>query len=122
MSGLARRLAATAVLCGAAGYLAAAAVAQLSPQRVELVASKFHFSATEIRVRRGRPVTVALSSNDFVHGFALPDFNVRADGVPGKIVEFTFTPDRTGRFIFLCDNFCGEDHDRMSGFLIVSAD
>jgi cytochrome c oxidase subunit 2 len=34
-------------------------------------------------------------------------------------VEVTFTPDRAGRFVFLCDNFCGEGHDRMTGFLLV---
>ena len=28
-------------------------------------------------------------------------------------------PDRAGRFVFLCDNFCGEGHDRMTGFLVV---
>ena len=47
---------------------------------------------------------------------------MRVDLVPGKTVELTFTPDRAGRFVFLCDNFCGEGHDRMTGFLVVTED
>jgi cytochrome c oxidase subunit 2 len=89
-------------------------------RRIELAAKKFEFSATEIRVRKGEQVTLVLRTEDFAHGFSVPDFNVRADLVPGKAVEITFTPDRAGRFDFLCDNFCGEDHDHMSGFVVVT--
>jgi cytochrome c oxidase subunit 2 len=77
---------------------------------------------SEIRLRKGRPVTFVLTGTDFVHGFAVPDFGVRADVVPGKVTRVTITPERTGRFHFLCDNFCGEGHDRMSGFLVVTED
>ena len=100
---------------------AALAYASATPgQRIEVKATKFDFTAKEIRVRKGRPVTLVLTTPDFVHGFALPDFNARVDLVPGKTVELTFTPDRAGRFVFLCDNFCGEGHDRMTGFLVVT--
>ncbi len=107
-----------AAVCGPAGYYAAAAAE--SPQRIALTATKFHFSATEIRVKKGRPVTLVLTTPDFVHGFAIPDLNVRVDLIPGKTVEVRFTPDRTGRFVFLCDNFCGEGHEKMTGFLTVT--
>lgn len=108
---------AAALLLGAAGaYRAAAAV----PERIALGAAKFEFSATEIRVRKGRAVTLVLKSEDFPHGFSIPDFGVRVDLVPGKTVELTFTPDRAGRFAFLCDNFCGEGHDRMTGMVVVT--
>ena len=112
-----RRALAAVLLCGAAGaYRAAAAV----PERIALGAAKFEFSAAEIRVRKGRAVTLVLSSADFPHGFSIPDFGVRVDLVPGKTVELTFTPDRAGRFVFLCDNFCGEGHDRMTGIVVVT--
>ena len=70
----------------------------------------------------GVPVTLVLSSADFVHGFAIPDLGVRVDLVPGKTVELALTPDREGRFVFLCDNFCGEGHEEMSGALVVTGD
>lgn len=108
-----------AAVCACAGYYAAAATGA-GARRVALTAVKFEFSTPEIRVRKGQPVTLELTALDFAHGFSLPDFNVRADLVPGRKVEVTFTPERAGRFVFLCDNFCGEAHDDMSGYLIVT--
>jgi cytochrome c oxidase subunit 2 len=110
---------AAVVFGGATGYFAAAAAGERGA-RVELAASKFEFSAREIRVRKGHAVTFVLSASDFVHGFSVPDFHVRTDLVPGKAVEVTFTPHKAGRFVFLCDNFCGEGHDHMSGVLVVT--
>ena len=69
---------------------------------------------------KGARLTFVLTTPDFVHGFSVPDFGVRIDLVPGKTVELTFTPDSAGRFTFLCDNFCGDAHDRMTGTLIVT--
>lgn len=118
---LAGRLLAVAVAFGAAGFgIGRAAGDAATGARVAVVARKFDFSQTEIRARKGEPVTLVLSTTDFVHGFSLPDLGVRVDLIPGKPVVLTLRPDRAGRFVFLCDNFCGEDHDRMSGVLVVS--
>ena len=38
---------------------------------------------------------------------------------PGKGVELTLRSPPPGRFIYLCDNFCGDQHDRMNGVLTV---
>lgn len=113
--------AALAALAAVAGRAVAQADAPLD-QRVELVASKFQFSVTEIHARTGRPLTIVLTSTDFTHGFAIPELGVRADAVPGRVTQIRLTPSRAGRFVYLCDNFCGEGHDRMTGTLIVSAD
>ena len=122
MRGRLLQFAAIAAVAGLAGYYAAALAAAAAPERIELTATKFTFSSRQINVRVGRPVTFVLSSPDFVHGFAVPDFDVRKDIIPGKAAEVTFTPDRAGRFIFLCDNFCGEGHDQMAGVLVVTGD
>ena len=118
----AARLAAVAAICAALGYVAGSVASAGSGKRIPLAAKKFEFSVTEIRTRVGVPVTLVLSSADFVHGFAIPDLGVRVDLVPGKTVEFALTPDREGRFVFLCDNFCGEGHEEMSGVLVVTGD
>lgn len=109
-----------AALGGIAGYGATQARAQ-TPQRIALKAQKFEFTPAEITVRRGHPVTLVLTALDFDHGFSLPDFKLRGDFIPGREIELTFTPDKSGRFLFVCDNFCGEGHDDMSGVLIVTA-
>src|SRR5262245_35967176 len=111
---------AVAAVCGPSGYYAASAAQDVGAQRITLTGTKFDFSTKEIGVKRGRPVTLVLTTSDFAHGFNVPDFNVRVDLIPGKTVEVTFTPDRAGRFVFLCDNFCSEGHDRMSGLLVLT--
>lgn len=118
------RYAAALVACAAAAhYLAAAAraaTADAAAVRIELTAKKFEFAPKALHVKKGSRVTLVLASPDFVHGFSVPDFNVRADGIPGKTVEVSFVADKAGQFIYLCDNFCGEGHDTMTGFLIVT--
>jgi cytochrome c oxidase subunit 2 len=88
--------------------------------RIHVDAQKFVFAPQEIKVKKGQRVTIVLTSPDFVHGFSVPDFKARADGVAGKSVEVTFVADKAGKFVFLCDTFCGEHHDRMSEFLMVT--
>jgi cytochrome c oxidase subunit II len=109
-----------AAAAGSGGYLAAGALDERPAIRLVVNAQKYDWGSTEIRVRKGERVTLALTTTDFVHGFSIPDFGVRVDLVPGRTVEVVFAADRTGRFAFLCDNFCGEGHDRMSGFLVVT--
>lgn len=111
---------AIALVAGASGGYIASASFGTQPARVTLSAKKYDFSVTEIRLKKGEPVTFELSTPDFPHGFSVPDFGVRADLVPGRKVEVTFTPDKAGRFVFLCDNFCGDAHERMTGFLVVT--
>ena len=105
---------------GTVAGLAGLAAGQPAPLRIDVVARKFEFTPAEISVAVGRPVTLILSSLDFTHGFSLPEFELRADCVPGKTIELSFMPNRPGRFGYVCDNFCGEGHDDMSGMLIVN--
>jgi len=55
-----------------------------------------------------------------VMGFNAPDLKLRADIIPGEVARVRFTPDRAGTFPFLCDIFCGEGHEGMSGKIVVT--
>jgi len=44
------------------------------------------------------------------------DARVKAGGA----TRVTFNPDKTGRFPFACDVFCGTGHEDMSGTLVVT--
>ncbi len=114
--------AAAMLMCAAVTslYLESAAHAQEPALRIAVEARKFDFGPKEIKVKKGQRVTLVLTSKDFAHGLSVPDFNVRADAIPGKTIEVTFVADKAGKFTFVCDNFCGEDHDKMTGFLIVT--
>jgi cytochrome c oxidase subunit II len=91
------------------------------PQVVKVVAQRFHYTPGEIRVKAGRPVVLEFTSVDFVHGFSMPDLNVRADLPPGVVTRVRLTAQKPGVYEFLCDNFCGEGHEEMHGRLIVEA-
>jgi len=106
----------------AATLLAAAsrAATEAGPRRIPVVARKFVFIPAQIALRKGEAVTLELTSPEVVMGFNAPDFKVRADIVPGQVARVTFTPDKVGTFPFLCDIFCGDGHEDMSGTLVVT--
>lgn len=88
-------------------------------QIVRVSASMFEFTPSEIIVKKGIPVTLELISEDRHHGFKLPEFHLRADINAGVVTKVSFTPQKTGTFAFVCDFFCGDGHEEMSGTLKV---
>jgi cytochrome c oxidase subunit 2 len=88
-------------------------------QVIKIVARRFAYSPSEIVLKKGQPVVLEFTSIDFVHGFKIPDLNIRADLPPGKVTRIRITPDKAGVYDFLCDNFCGSEHEEMSGRIIV---
>jgi cytochrome c oxidase subunit 2 len=111
-------LAACGWLAGAGG-IAIAQQPRGAERRIQVGAAKFAFSVAEIGAKRGETLVIALTSTEFVHGFSVPDLKARIDVPPGKGVELTLRSLPAGRFIYLCDNFCGDEHDRMTGVLTV---
>jgi cytochrome c oxidase subunit 2 len=87
---------------------------------IRVTAKKFEFSPGEITVKRGVPVFLELTSADRTHGFNLTDFGVRAEVKPGAVTRLRIMPDKTGKFPFACDVFCGGGHKDMSGVLVVT--
>ena len=88
-------------------------------QVIRVTARKFEYSPNEITVKKGVPVVLEITSLDRDHGFKLREFGVRADIKPGKTTRVRIVPNKTGRFPFQCDVFCGSGHEDMSGELIV---
>jgi cytochrome c oxidase subunit II len=86
---------------------------------IKVVAKRFAYTPEEIVLKRGQAVVLEFTSIDFVHGFKIPDMNLRVDLPPGKVTRLAITPDKVGEFDFLCDNFCGADHEEMSGRIVV---
>ena len=64
-------------------------------------------------------VVESLTTLDFGHGFRIPDLDFRADFVPDRVNVVRLVPQKSGKFDFLCDNFCGNGHEEMNGRLIV---
>jgi len=85
---------------------------------ISVKAKKFEFVPSEIILKKGEPVVLEMTSEDTTHGFNLPDFGVRAEVKPGTVRRVSITPDKTGRFGFACDVFCGSGHEEMSGTIV----
>jgi cytochrome c oxidase subunit 2 len=105
----------------ALGALAIASRAQPPERSIAVVARKFEFVPSHIRVKKGETVVLELTAPEVMMGFACADLQVRADIPPGRTTRLRITPERTGEFVFLCDVFCGSGHEEMSGTLIVTA-
>jgi cytochrome c oxidase subunit II len=98
----------------------ATVLAQARARVIKVSARRFTYSPNVLELKRGEPVVLELTTEDVFMGMNIPDFNVRSDIVPGKTTQLAFTPDKAGTFIFLCDVFCGDGHETMSGKLVVS--
>jgi cytochrome c oxidase subunit II len=76
-------------------------------------------SSQELHLPVNKPVKVLLRSKDVNHQFAVPQFRVKMDMVPGMVTYFWLTPTRTGRFDVLCEQLCGVAHFAMRGRVVV---
>jgi cytochrome c oxidase subunit 2 len=76
-------------------------------------------TSPEVHLPLGRPVKALLRSIDVLHDFAVPQFRVKMDLVPGLVTYIWFTPTRTGEFDLLCEELCGLAHFTMRGRVVV---
>jgi len=76
-------------------------------------------SSPELHLPVGKPVKTLLRSIDVLHDFAVPQFRVKMDLVPGLVTYVWFTPTRTGKFDLLCEELCGTAHFTMRGKVVV---
>ena len=79
---------------------------EVGNQRVEL--------ANELRLPRGRPTEVILSSADVIHSFWVPALAGKVDMIPGRTTRLTLEPLEAGTFRGVCAEYCGASHARMA--------
>ena len=116
-----RVLAALGCTLAGAGMIGLHANAGPDEQVIRILARRFTYSPNKLTLRKDVPVVLELSTADVVMGFSMPDFDVRADIIPGQVSKLRFVPDKVGTFQFLCDLFCGSGHETMNGTITVAA-
>lgn len=79
-------------------------------------------ASPELHLPLNKPVKLVLRSKDVNHQFAVPQFRVKMDMVPGMVTYFWLTPTRTGTFDALCEQLCGVAHFAMRGRVSVDED
>jgi cytochrome c oxidase subunit II len=105
MRGTRRRLTiALGALVLGAGTPGLRATAQPKEQVIKIAARRFTYTTADVLM-----------------GFSAPDFDVRADIIPGRVATVRLVPDKVGTFTFLCDVFCGSGHETMHGTITVVA-
>ena len=97
------------------------AAAQPEEQVIKILARRFTYTPNKLSLKKGVPVVLELTTADVLMGFSAPDFDVRADIIPGQVARVRLVPDKVGTFTFLCDVFCGSGHETMNGTIIVVA-
>lgn len=55
-------------------------------------------SSTELHLPVDQRARFKLTSDDVLHGFYVPAFRVKQDIIPGREIDFSFTPIRVGRY------------------------
>jgi cytochrome c oxidase subunit II len=74
-----------------------------------------------LHVPANRPVRLLITSRDVIHSFFVPAFRIKMDALPGRYTEIWFEATKLGRFQILCTEFCGTQHSKMWGEVVVLA-
>ncbi|OYV47003.1 MAG: hypothetical protein B7X10_04600, partial [Burkholderiales bacterium 21-58-4] len=60
-----------------------------------------------------KKVRVVVTAADVIHSWAVPDFGVKQDAIPGFLRDTWFRADKIGSYRGQCSELCGKDHAYM---------
>jgi cytochrome c oxidase subunit II len=110
------------LLAAAAAVSTGAEPAARKPDKViSLVAERFTFSPSKVKVKQGWLVEFVLSSDDTDHGFRIPSANIDV-AIPQQgrgEARVRFLAREKGTFAFECSRPCGAGHNLMRGTIVV---
>jgi cytochrome c oxidase subunit II len=72
-----------------------------------------------LHLATGQAVRLVMTSQDVIHDVSIPAFRVKQDVLPGRYTDQWFTPTKEGTYDLFCAEFCGTDHSRMGGTVVV---
>lgn len=73
----------------------------------------------EIHAPVGTPVRLVMTSQDVIHSLFLPALRIKQDVLPDRTTYLRFTAEKPGIYHLLCAEFCGTEHSRMTGRLVL---
>lgn len=83
------------------------------------LSSAFMFEPLEVKVKKGKKVTFYLTSKDVQHGFQIEGTNINVQVIPGQIGTVSHTFKTAGRFLIICNEYCGAGHQSMISHIVV---
>lgn len=72
-----------------------------------------------LHVPVGTPIKLIVSSQDVIHSFFVPAFRLHFDVLPGRFRTTWFEATETGTFDLMCSQYCGTQHSKMRGQIVV---
>ena len=83
--------------------------------------AEFGYSQDEYLLATDNPVvvpvnkniTVQVTASDVIHAWKVMSFGVHQDGVPGRLAELWFKPEKEGVYFGQCSELCGLNHSFM---------
>ena len=73
----------------------------------------------ELHVPVGQAVQLRMISEDVIHDFFVPAFRIHVDVLPSRYTTYWFKANKTGEFHLFCGQYCGTEHSRMVGKVVV---
>src|ERR1700684_2252431 len=72
-----------------------------------------------LHVPVGIPIELVMTSEDVIHDFSVPAFRIKHDVLPDRYETLWFTATRPGHYDLYCTQYCGLDHSKMVGEVVV---
>ncbi len=72
-----------------------------------------------LELEKDKTYRLHLTSMDYNHGFSLQPANINIQVVPGYEHVVTVTPNRSGTYSVVCNEYCGINHHTMVGRIYV---
>ena len=73
----------------------------------------------ELHVPMGTKVKLTVTTEDVIHSLYFPAFRIKTDAVPGRYTSAWFEATKEGTYHIFCSEYCGTDHSKMRGRVIV---
>ena len=72
-----------------------------------------------LELEKDKPYRLHLTSMDYNHGFSLQPVNINIQVVPGYEHVVKITPNKSGTYSIVCNEFCGINHHTMVSRIYV---
>ena len=70
-----------------------------------------------------KKIRIITTANDVIHAFAVPQFGIKQDAIPGFVRDTWFRAEKVGDYYGQCQELCGKEHAYMPIHVkVVSAD
>jgi cytochrome c oxidase subunit 2 len=73
----------------------------------------------QLHIPVGQPIKMMMTTEDVIHSFYIPAFRVKADVIPGRYTSIWFEATKPGTYHLFCAEYCGAEHSKMIGQVIV---